>query len=273
MFRDFIFNFFSPSNLANILLGAALMAGAGWIFWQVCWPNLKQPATWLVVMACLILVAVGLNLILMFNTTERPRFSGTIDRIYMMPATAVHPPLGTANDTVLFLIVSIRNNGSPSIAEIGSLQIIPADGGPSPITEGKFLPAATTIGLVDATGRQPPIWLKGSDALYNKTVAQPVPTGALVRGILQYVVHDATYAQLSIPGTVYRLTYTDNQGGQHTTELKWSLQPVPSGYLPGLTEVAPPSGFTLPTTSPSPAASSSPAATPTSAPETKGPHV
>ncbi len=255
MLREFIVNFFSLPNLANQLLGTALMSAAAYIFWQFCWPNLKQPARWLIVVGCLILISVGLNLVLTFNATPRPRFTASIDRIYLMPGPVTQPPGTTANDTILILIVSVRNNGAPSVAEVGNLQIVPPNGGPSPKTLGIYLPATITIGLDDPSGTQPTLWLKGPDVLYNKTVVQPVATGSLVRGILEYVAHDATSSQISVPGTKYRLTYTDNFGTSYFAELVWNMRPAVSGYLAGLTEVqAPPSGpaVTVPQSSASP---------------------
>jgi hypothetical protein len=158
----------------------------------------------------------------------RPRYAATRDY---------------ANDTILILIVSVRNNGAPSVAEVGYLQIVPPNGGSSPQTLGIDLPATTTIGLDDPSGTQPTLWLKGSDALYNKTIVQPVATGSLVRGILEYVVKGATSSQIAVPGTTYRLGYKDNFGTPYFAELVYNIKPAVSCYLPGLTEVpAPPSG-------------------------------
>jgi hypothetical protein len=99
MLYDFIINFFTLSNLANQLFGTALMSAAVYLFWKFCWPNLKQPARWLIVVGCLFLISVGLNLVLTFITTPRPRFTASIDRIYMLPGPATQPP-GTTLTTL-----------------------------------------------------------------------------------------------------------------------------------------------------------------------------
>jgi hypothetical protein len=246
---DFIVNFFTFQNLLVQFLGAGVTGGAVWLFWRFCWPQLKNPSRWLLIPLCLLLVSAGLNLMIAFAINPAPRLSATIDKVYILPANGTkiisngqfipNEPLGGKDDTALFLIVSVRNRGVPSIADNWQLTVS-APTGESVQAEGKFIPETQTIAMIDPSTNRAIATYKGSDALYNKTVTQPIASGAMVRGVLEYVVHGIPLDKIQATGTAFEVTYSDSFGIPHTARLAWPLQPTGGGgYLAGLTEVAP----------------------------------
>lgn len=193
--------------------------------------------------------------LLFFGTTSNsarsePNFSASIDRVQTFVSSGCSMPVPFPNsdpdDIYLIVTASIRNSGSPSIADGWSLLIHPLFG-PAIKPEGLYLP--DTISLVSPDGKHTVSYL-GKDGLYNKTLEHPVGQGAFVRGILMYRVKGSTVEALSEPGIKYELAYNDILGRVQTIQWVWPTISLYDqwGYLPGLS-VGPsgPGGPVVPT--------------------------
>jgi hypothetical protein len=186
---------------------------------------------------------------------SEPDFSASIDRVQTFEASGCLKPMQLPNsdpdDVYLVVTASIRNSGSPSIADGWSLSVQPLFG-PILKPEGLYLP--DTISLVTPDGKRTMSYL-GKDGLYNKALEHPVGQGAFVRGLLMYRVKGSTVPVLSQPGTTYELTYADILGHAQTIQWIWpAISPYDQfGYLPGLS-VGPegPAGPSLPSGVPTP---------------------
>jgi hypothetical protein len=81
------------------------------------------------------------------------------------------------------LVVGLRNVGMPSIAERWALSVKMAS--QQPIwAEQHIISPTLELGIME----NEKITYTSGDALYEKAVQAPIPTGAMVRGVLLFVV-------------------------------------------------------------------------------------
>lgn len=143
-----------------------------------------------------------------------PKFRVTIENIYthMLPLIEMKT-LGTN----IILVVSIENSGAESFAKWQPLTVVTSDGRSfTGILKATSDDTKSTARIGDN------IYLTwwGVDALYNKTVRNPITRGRREIGILEYVVVEQE-GVLVREGTKLHLTALDFIGKEHSTDYVW----------------------------------------------------
>jgi len=240
--RGFLARFFSVENLTSLVLGTVIMSLAGTMLIYVIgllpdprkdyWPFLAA------FLCLLVITGVSLLISKSHRSALRPQLTGSIDRIQVMSAAQFTKVPEHQRSMAVLLTVSIRNKGTPSIADKWELAIHIKDAEHTVKTLPVYLPPLMQINVHDTvTGGITP--LVGADALYNKAVIAPIATGAMIRGILLYIVNDVTEPMLTIPGTKYILEFVDIDGRTHEIAYPWPAIPDRrSGYMAGMLQTA-----------------------------------
>lgn len=127
-----------------------------------------------------------------------------------------------ATTTGLFLIVSIRNRGEPSIAEKWSIKIKLPDGR---VIEG----AKTFIGGHQLEDRGNITVLEEKEGLYNKTM-QPTPRGGMVRGYLSASFADFPMDVIRPLGAEIVVEFADVWGRPHLCSHILKDNAIPLGH-------------------------------------------
>ncbi len=181
-----------------------------------------------------------------------PDLLGSIDAVNVFQSNECQTPMPYPNndpdDVYLLIAANVRNSGSPSIADNWSLTINSLSKG-SITPEGFQLSDSGTMVLTDPTTKQQ-FPYSGHDALYEKAFDSPVGQGAVVRGILLYRIKGFAPADITHPGTDYKLSFTDILGKAKTIDWKWPEINRPIGHFAGLLSPTVPSPDALPTTAP-----------------------
>ena len=125
------------------------------------------------------------------------------------------------------MVVEVKNSGAPSIAERWKL-LVTIDGKEyEPM--GQEIPQPLKLKTI--TGQT--ITYSREDALYDKSVRNPIPRGGQITGVLQYLVDiDKETAQRS--GLKLKLTFVDIVGKSYTAVNLADSKIGPTRY-PGLT--------------------------------------
>lgn len=137
---------------------------------------------------------------------RRPQLSGSIDRMGLGESAQ----FGAG----AFLILSIRNNGAPSIVETWSVTVKTHQRG---MLRGQLLATPGTFTL----GQGPGAWqLNQADLIYEKTLT-PIPQGGRVTGWLGAAFGDVPRGELWCPGVVWTVSFADSTGAKH--QASWAV--------------------------------------------------
>lgn len=117
-----------------------------------------------------------------------------------------------ANLPGVAFIVSIKNNGTPTISEYYSLKVTFTDGS---VRNGFAIYVPDRLEVIRPNGVREAVHHK--DALDEKTL-QPIPTGGLVRGRIVFAMPDVQAETLQSPGTRYELGLRDAWGRRYSIE-------------------------------------------------------
>jgi hypothetical protein len=129
------------------------------------------------------------------------------------------------NATQLFLSVSIKNSGSPSIAEHFSLSI-----GNDKIKVTHILPTFIQDGL-KLYGDEIQAEFHRSDALEEKTMV-PIMKGDIKRGWLRFVLGDVKIDDIKRPGVI-TIQFDDYLGRSYSSDMKIGGEGQGLFYYPG----------------------------------------
>ncbi len=145
-----------------------------------------------------------------------PKFKVNIEKIYthLLPLMEMKT-LGTN----IILVVSIENSGADSFAKWQPLTVITSDGRSfTGVLKATSNDTRSSINIGDNIELT---WW-GVDALYNKTVRNPIKKGGREIGILEYVVVEQE-GVLARAGTKLHLTTRDVVGKEHSTDYVWQV--------------------------------------------------
>jgi hypothetical protein len=151
-----------------------------------------------------------------------PRLIATLDKIHII---GISEP--DQRDTTVAIVMTIRNTGSPTMADCCHLEITSPDG---QAINAQSVQVPETLTLPRVKGGQDPIIYYGSDALYDKLINKAIGTGEIARGILLFHVEGVGPDILARAGTRYRVTFIDVTG--ETREGTYTL-PVKLTYIEG----------------------------------------
>jgi hypothetical protein len=192
----------------------------------------------------LIYWAAGFPVILVFwaavsyatKSTAQPQLSATIDRIHVMGAAQITSAPEHAHYVALLFVISVKNSGTPSVADRWKLSISLA-GAKGDLEAIGIAIQPNSIMQVNDNVTKKAINYVGVDALYNKAVMTPISTGAIVRGLLLWIVDNVSEAALTSPGTQYHLSFVDILGKVHKSDFTWpAVLNRSTGYIAGLTQ-------------------------------------
>lgn len=140
--------------------------------------------------------------------------------------------------TALTVIASLRNLGTPSIAQGWRLQIILPDGDQMLLTP-QMLDKTQDIKIHDDNGRLTAT-IPMADALYDKAIEKPIEPGSLVRGVLVFIARHIPVPSVRQQGTKFTLICNDVANKQVTGSYVWrGSGPGVHSYYPGM--IPPPS--------------------------------
>lgn len=226
--RLFLAEFFTVSNLAGEVLASVLIAGAGAIaLWFFQFPFDKQ-MYWVYIPAAIFICLVVFGFLNQRGRRfDMPQLRASIDG-YM---------LGNAEDdtasTLMIMFVSLRNHGMPSIAEGWQLSIRTAS---HQIVRASMRLVPPVVSVKSLGGEE--IQYSGQDALYEKAIQAPIPTGGLVRGILFFVFERMARDVVGRSGSVLTLTFNDVSGKVYLVSTTAGEQTSPFLYYPGLQRIS-----------------------------------
>ena len=234
--RDFLATYFGwRPTLAQIVWTILTLAGGRLAFWM--WHQQPPRGEWMYWLA-------GFPVLLVFwaavsyaaRSGDRPNLTATIDRIQVMKAGQITRDPEYSHYIGLLLVVAVRNSGTPSIADQWKLSISLAGSKARVEAKGIMIPPNLIMNVIDEVTKKA-IQYVGADALYNKTVLAPIPTGAMVRGLMLCFVDGLAEAALSSPGTQYHLSFIDILGKRRNLEYTWpAVVNRDSGYIAGLAQ-------------------------------------
>lgn len=170
-------------------------------------PSSLRWSLWLVLIS-LLLSGIGFYRSLL----DGPHFHPAIDQIIAF--TDEHD-----KRFKILLVASVRNSGSPSIADWGPLEAQLTN---KQIVRGTAYQIPTELSMSIST-KETRVF-HGSDEIHRQTLKHPVGNGAHVRGLLLYVFEDASERDLSMLGTKFRLHVRDVAGNEYTAESEKGAQ-------------------------------------------------
>lgn len=138
-------------------------------------------------------------------TKTFPELSGVIN------FSAVAPAGEHEENTIVTVVATVKNTGTPSIADDFTLSIKSGNRE----TKGQAFPIPETITLADEKGSS--FQLKAQDYLPRKAVSQPIPTGGAVQGFITVLARDFKLG-IEKGGTVITLTFSDISGKTYKIE-------------------------------------------------------
>jgi hypothetical protein len=150
-------------------------------------------------------------------------------------SVGVGTPSNQPQDVSAFIIANVRNVGIPTIVTDWSLEVSPP--GRRPVEgRGRFIVPNQPVTFMMSNGI--PWIMSPDDALYNKGVAKPVPSGDQITGLLIFDFHNTGKIDIYREGVVYDLSFGDVKGNRYhafkTLEAKSDTQPM---YFPGMKAV------------------------------------
>ena len=140
------------------------------------------------------------------NVAELPLFAGRIENVSMYPVP------NHDEDLAISLVVSVKNAGSPGIAQSWNLEVSSPTG-----RAPKGLEAVHVNGLVDMPGIEGRKVDLGKEDLVLKTARVQIDKGARVNGILTFVLPKTTQAELANNSTRLIVHFKDTQGNSFQT--------------------------------------------------------
>jgi hypothetical protein len=166
------------------------------------------------------------------DESTKPKLVGEIDQAGVVgQAVDEHGKLFIdVTDTGIFVFATIKNIGAPSVVVIWNLAVhIPGKG---PMKAAKrLLPATMRL------DRQSMMYAE--DALYNKAVNSPVPTGGQISGVLLFVLEGVARDDVWKQGTVLTLEFQDVLGTKSEASVTLTGANEPFKYLPGMRQPLP----------------------------------
>jgi hypothetical protein len=134
----------------------------------------------------------------------------------------------------VLLTASVRNVGAPTALEDWQLEVTPAGGAP---VRGRpqVIPGSMTI--CGKRGRG--LLFTDRDALYHRTLARPIETGGMVRGVLGFKFPGMSEARFYQPTTRLKLQARDVLGTPHVVEQGVPGEGSELAYDPGAVRVVP----------------------------------
>jgi hypothetical protein len=219
--REFLAAQFSVSNILGRLAWMALVAVVvrTWVWLSgIPLTGSKEMGFWLIVPLSVFAVLGAIA----YATRGLPELKGSID-------TLVVCSLGDKpNEAAIFVIASIRNTGMDSIADNWLLTVRP-QGGRSIIATNIEIPDGLPLKLEHRE-----MILRKQDALYEKTVEQPIPKGGQVRGILLFQLEGVRRETVTAPGTRFDLEFHGVFGSKSTAKTVMTERSESPRYLPGM---------------------------------------
>jgi hypothetical protein len=140
------------------------------------------------------------------KVAERPSLAGRIENMSMYPVP------NHREDLAVSLVVSIRNAGSPSIAQGWNLEVSSASRRAPTVLEPVHV--SGSVEMPGTTGKK--IDLAKED-LVLKTAQVPIAKGALVNGILTFVLSKTSENELANTNTSLIVHFKDSQGNPYQT--------------------------------------------------------
>lgn len=158
-----------------------------------------------------------------------PKLVGTIEQVLFTSRPGL--PL-----TEIFVLMSIRNTGTPSIVEGYSIHLQAGDINVSTITH--TIPKELVM-----TGPNHIITFHGDDALYHKTV-KPIERGGLLRGWLRYKINGYESSRIDKIGTKLTINLLDVNRTLYPVEYVVNSPPtsLPTETYPGAEQPVRPRG-------------------------------
>jgi len=126
----------------------------------------------------------------------------------------VGTPTNSQSGSFMSVLVSIRNSGTPTIIENWAFSVVLSDGSEL-VTERKIIPESLTL-----SGDAVDLVITPKDALEEKTIVSPVPTGGMAKGILLFCLPGIEPDNVSRAGNLLRLKFYDVLGREHIAEQK-----------------------------------------------------
>jgi hypothetical protein len=221
--QEFLAKNFSLGATFAQIIWALIMAGVGriilWFFEvvprrgeRVYW--IAAPFTFLLAMAAFQYASWSLG--------PRPDL-----RVSVVTAN-VAPVPNKPHNTLMVLEVVVLNAGTPSIVEEWGVSV--GIGGQKPV-QADLLNVPKVMHLSGEVGTNQYF---GEDALYKKTVEQPIPSGGRVAGILMCEIENVSPDIVRRPGTQIILGYSDVRGQKYVFSVAMSGIEGAPRYLPGL---------------------------------------
>jgi hypothetical protein len=144
------------------------------------------------------------------QSLKYPKFKIKIEKVFthMQPIMELKT-LGT----VVILIVSLENSGADSFAKWQPLNVRTSKG---TILNGQLKATSDNTQSTINLGDNIELTWWGTDALYNKTLRNPIKRGARDIGVLEYVLIEQE-GFIAQAGTEFNLSLIDVTGKQHST--------------------------------------------------------
>ena len=137
---------------------------------------------------------------------EKPSLSGEIENL------SLYPVPNNRRNLAISLVVSVRNTGSPSIAQDWTLSVT----APGRTDLGNLEPVHVN-GVVEMPGTAGMQVDLAKEDLAIKSKQNPVAKGAQLKGILTFVLPNASARELSKNKAALLLQFKDNQGRSYQT--------------------------------------------------------
>jgi hypothetical protein len=145
-----------------------------------------------------------------------PNFKGTIEGIFFL----VQTPLNEGCVGVVAVVsANIKNNGTPSIADIGEIFAVLPNGRKIELTV--MIPPAEGIAIQAKPGGRG-VFFPAKDYLHNKAVEQPIPTGGETYGWLWGCAKGVALAEINNPASKIIVPFTDFKGRSYTVHASLS---------------------------------------------------
>jgi hypothetical protein len=151
------------------------------------------------------------------------------------------PQDGNTSRAFVFILLTIRNTGSPSVATSWWLHLKSKD------LDLTIPPTQLPDEFKTTDQNGYPVVFHGKEAIYEKAM-QPIQRGSIVRGWAGYIVQGVTLKQLSSSETEYTVTFFDVIKRPHTVSMKiGDLAPRTPRYYPGAEQPFLPATMPTPT--------------------------
>lgn len=222
---EFLGSQFSTENIMGNMMWAGIISLLArlWIkFKESPLSKKKEIAFWLLAPSTVFALLLMITFAVTVSSAQKPMLSATIDAINL------HPSPFNKDSTGLVLIVSIKNAGLPTILDGWKVIVTLPDGKDIVSTQLK-IPESFTL-----TGPSGTVHYSGRDAIYDKAIGNPIPTGGIVRGLLMVSIDNVDHTIVRQPSTNISVQFKDVLNKTHIVEKQMtglSSEPV---YFPGL---------------------------------------